>query len=136
MDYYLNEANLIHRLVKEWREYGQLIIAYDFDNTVFDFHADGHTYGEVIQLLQESKEFGAFLIVYTAREDNELGFVSHYLKSNDIPFDTINEGPPFLPFTGKKLYYNLLLDDRAGLPSAYRVLKEALYHMKNDIKNG
>ncbi|MEC3148107.1 hypothetical protein, partial [Bacillus thuringiensis] len=72
----------------------------------------------------------AYLMVYTARRDSELSFVKKYLEENDIPFDSINETPGFIPFTdGKKLYYNILLDDRAGLPSAYRCLLNAVTYM-------
>lgn len=131
MDYYMRESNVVDRLVEEWKEHGQLVIAYDFDNTVFDYHKKGHTYEFIIELLRECKELNAHLMVYTARHDDELEFVKKYLNENNIPFDSINETPDFLPFeNGKKLYYNILLDDRAGLNSAYY----CLFHAKNIIK--
>jgi len=36
----------------------------------------------------------------------------------------------YIPFKGKKLYYNILLDDRAGLSSAYYCLRQALNRIK------
>lgn len=54
-----------------------------------------------------------------------------YLEANHIPFDAINESPKFVPVAGsKKMYFNILLDDRAGLSSAYKCLKAALEIMK------
>ncbi|MCD5324162.1 MULTISPECIES: hypothetical protein [Pontibacillus] len=131
MDYFLNEENVVKRLVYEWKKHGKLVIAYDFDNTVFDYHNEGHTYEMLIELLRDCKEFGAHLIVYSAREDEQLSFVKDYLTEQNIPYDSVNEAAEFLPFRGKKLYYNLLLDDRAGLASAYHNLKEALQRMKH-----
>ena len=52
-------------------------------------------------------------------------FVEGYLRENNIPYDSINEDPAFIKIPGKKVYYNILLDDRAGLPSAYKALKNA-----------
>ncbi|WP_227493030.1 hypothetical protein [Bacillus paranthracis] len=134
-DFYLDEHNVTNRLVKEWEKYGSIVVAYDFDNTVYDYHKEGQTYVSVIQLLHECKESGAYLMVYTARKDNELEFVKEYLEQNNVPYDSINETPDFIPCKGgKKLYYNILLDDRAGLPSAYRSLKSAVQHMQKRQK--
>ena len=135
MDFYLKDDNFFNRIVKEWEEHKNLIIAYDFDNTVYDFHDEGHSYKMVIELLKECKQLGAYLMVYTARKGEELYFVESYLNENNIPFDSINETPSFLPFEdGKKLYYNVLLDDRAGLSSAYKALKKACKIIKSKIQ--
>lgn len=125
MDFYLNENNITERLVDEWKKYGEIVIAFDFDNTVYDYHKKGHSYSQVISLLKECKDIGAYLILFTARRDDELEFVEGYLKDNNIPYDSINNDPVFIKDSGRKIYYNILLDDRAGLPSAYNALKKA-----------
>lgn len=130
MDFYLDNQNNINRLVDEWKKYDALIVAFDFDGTVFDYHNQGHKYEQVIELLKECKEIGSYLMVYTAREDEELEFVKDYLTKSEIPFDSINQSPDYIKFKGKKLYYNILLDDRAGLASAYYCLKEAIRIIK------
>lgn len=48
-----------------------------------------------------------------------------------ISIDYINKSPPYIPFTGNKIYYNIMLDDRAGLSASY----EILYRTKERIKN-
>lgn len=55
MDLYLYEENVTERLITEWKKYGSLVVAYDFDNTVYDYHKEGHSYEYVIQLLREAK---------------------------------------------------------------------------------
>ena len=131
MDFYLDDANVIERLVTEWKQYNNLVIAYDYDNTVYDYHHKGHRFEDVIQLLRDCKAFGAHLVVFTACEDELFPTIKSFLKANQIPFDAINESPDFVPVVGnKKIYYNVLLDDRAGLSSAYNSLKAALEIMK------
>jgi hypothetical protein len=131
MDFYLEDVNVVERLVSEWRKYKLLVIAYDYDNTVYDYHHNGLTFDDVTQLLRDCKEFGAHLVVFTACGEEKYPDIIAYLKANRIPFDAINESPQFVPITGsKKIYYNILLDDRAGLSSAYRCLRSALDLMK------
>ncbi len=122
-DRYLSDKYAFNRLLKEYKKYGQIIVAYDFDGTVHDFHKEGLGFRIVPQLLRECKELGiAKFIVFTAREEKDYGYIRDYLNKMDIPFDTINENILDLEKQGNKLYYNILLDDRAGLKSAYDVL--------------
>lgn len=125
LDHFLVDENVVTRLVKEWKEHGKLIIAYDFDNTVFDYHGVGHTYDHVINLLRRCNKVGAHFIVFTAKSDAEVPFMKKYLQEHHIPFDSINENLNFIPFDGRKIYYNILLDDRAGLSSAFATLEQA-----------
>ncbi|WP_316771425.1 hypothetical protein [Pedobacter frigiditerrae] len=53
MDFYLNPFNSSARLIDEYQKYGSIVIAYDFDDTVYDFHKKGRMYNQVIDLLRE-----------------------------------------------------------------------------------
>jgi len=117
MDQYLRVNSSYERLKSEYDKYGSIVVAFDFDNTVYDFHKEGHTYDDVIQLLRNLKSIGCYLICFTASE--EIEFIHNYLVYNKIPFDSINENPPFFKSNSKKIYYNVLLDDRAGLIQIY-----------------
>jgi len=117
MDFYLNPLNSSNRLIDEYQRYGSITIAYDFDDTVYDFHKKGRIYDQVISLLSELKSINCFLICWTGQED--IAFVNDYLIKNNIPFNTINENPPFYKSTSKKVYANAYLDDRAGLKQVY-----------------
>jgi len=126
MDYYLNAENSLARILDEYQKYKTLVVAFDFDDTVYDFHKKGRLYTEVVNLLRALKEINCYLICWTGQED--LGFVKHYLIENDIPFNSINENPPFHISTSKKVYANVYLDDRAGLKQVFEELKQLLQH--------
>ncbi len=121
---YLDHDTCVKRLL-EWHEKnGRLIVAYDFDNTVYDYHHKGHDYSEVVDLIRRAKQAGCYLIVFTGNEDSTL--VRGFLDENSIPYDQINEQAPFVLTTARKIYYNLLLDDAAGLLSASAQLEAFL----------
>ena len=126
MDYYMNENNVVTRLVEEWKEHSKLIIAYDFDSTVFDYNTKGYKYDDVIELLQECNGLGAYYVCFTSCNEDRYKFIKDFLQENMIPCDKINENIDIIPFTGRKIYYNILLDDRSGLKSAYDCLRKAL----------
>lgn len=130
IDEYLNPAASYMRLLNEYKKYNSLVIAYDFDNTVYDFHHKGETYDMVIELLRELKQLGCYLICFTANDDQS--FVNNYLVANFIPFDAINENPPFFKSNQRKIYFNALLDDRAGLYQVYTELKTIVKQIKQE----
>lgn len=117
MDFYLNPENSFNRLLEEYKQYKSLVVAFDFDDTVYDFHKKGRIYLDVIELLKKLKAINCFLICWTGQENIE--FVETYLTVNDIPFDSINQNPPFHKSTSKKVYANVYLDDRAGLKQVF-----------------
>lgn len=120
MDEYLIPNSSFLRLYKEYKQYGSLVVAYDFDNTVYDFHKKGNTYTQVITLLQKLKKLNFICICFTANQDED--FVRNYCKLHNIPLDKLNENPDFFKSTAKKIYYNVFLDDRAGLSQTYQEL--------------
>lgn len=128
IDEYLKPNASFLRLYKEYKQYNSLVIAYDLDNTVYDFHKKGESYLQVIELLRELKKIGCYLICFTANSDRD--FVVNYLTQNNIPFDKINENPPFFNSTERKIYYNAFLDDRAGLLQVYSELHLLLQILK------
>lgn len=126
---YLSDYQSYERLMDEYDKHGGLVVAYDFDGTVHDFHKEGHNYIEIYELLRAAKEIGCYMIVFTAEED--LKKVKTHLKGNNLPFDAINENPPFWKSKARKIYYNILLDDRAGLRSAYWQLSSVIENVKH-----
>lgn len=123
MDFYINKQNVIDRLEKEYLLHGDLVIAYDFDNTIYDYHKRGHSYEMVISLIRRlSKIKGIELVVWTGSSKSRYEFISNYLNENEIPFNRINENPSFFESDSPKIFYSILLDDRAGLESSYEIL--------------
>lgn len=134
-DPFLNDQACVDRLFWEWQKYGSLIIAYDFDNTVFPYTTANDKFPKVIQLLQECKRLSFHLTVFTSCNDDRFAEIKQYLTENGIPFDGINETPDFIPFKGRKVYYNHLLDDRAGLSAACDILWKVIYRIRGAKAN-
>lgn len=122
----------VERLKKEFDTHGKLVVGFDFDNTIFDVHNRGGNYSKVIEILQECKRLGFILCLYTAelRED-WLKWKVDYCKHFGIEPDYVNESP-LIPGT-KKPFFNILLDDRAGLESAYITLKRTIEYANSKL---
>lgn len=129
---YLVPSECLRRLVAEYKKYGSLIVAVDFDNTLYDFHGVGDTFHNIIELLRLCKEFDFHITIFTSCNEDRYEFIRQYMKDNDIPFDAINETPDFIPYKGRKVYYNILLDDRAGLESAYKTLWTVITQIRSE----
>lgn len=64
------------------------------------------------------------MVLFTANDDaKKLAWMKEYCEHYGIRVDYINESPVMQT---KKPYYNILLDDRAGLDSAYTILEDAV----------
>lgn len=131
MDEYLVPNASFLRLVGEYKKYGSIVVAYDLDNTVLDFHKKGETYFHVMQLIRDLKGIGCYLICFTANSDKDA--ISNYLVNNNIPYDSINENPPFFKSDARKIYFNALLDDRAGLIQVYQELSLLVKIINNQL---
>lgn len=122
-DRYLKISNVVSRLLDEYRKYGSIIVAYDYDGTIHDYHGVGDTYPKVIDLIRKLRPY-CKLIVYSCSPEERYQEIEDYLNSNEIPYDTINRNIIELNSSeSSKLYYNILLDDRAGLSECVKVLE-------------
>lgn len=124
-DRYMEYEESLERLVDVYREHKSLFVAFDFDLTVFDFHEKGDTHVAIEHILWRAKEAGCQLILFTCREGDDLEWASHYCKEKGYEPDFVNENPIM---NTRKPYYNILLDDKAGLGEAYTLLNETLDH--------
>lgn len=126
-DPYMDTDRCVARLLQEWRLHGKLIIACDFDDTVFDFHSRGHLYTRVLHLLKRCQDHEFWIMMYTAMHPESYEKSKTYLADRGIIVHCVNENPIDLPFGhhGKPLW-SILLDDRAGLGQAYVILSSVL----------
>jgi len=130
MDYYLSEENCYQRLKDEFIKYGKLIFCVDFDDTLYDFHGYGRTYSNVIDLLQRWENYSE-VIIFTGNNADKNNMISDYLKNIGIKFKGINCDSS-VSFGGRKVYANVYIDDRGGLPTVYRILTRLI----NEIESG
>ncbi len=132
MKHPFNKEACKKRLLEEYRKYGKLIVAFDYDNTIFDYHNNGGDYSEVIKLLKKCTQLEFKMILFTTEEDlakleeklykcAQLGIGNYNKEFGLFACPYANKGPLFP--NAKKPYYNILLDDRAGLEESYEILK-------------
>lgn len=120
----MDHATCVERLWSEYVKHGRLIVALDVDGTVFDFHNQQATYPRVIQLMRECEALGFYIMVFTARGSDTLPHAIEHVRSLGLTVASVNANPFPLPYGNNgKPYYNVLLDDRAGLASAYATLR-------------
>lgn len=129
--YYTEGA--FNRLLAEYLKYDTLYIAFDFDNTIWDYdtykdkYEDNHdaVHWDIVELLKGCKKMGLKLILWTSCPDEESEKIKTDLCSAwGIEPDYINWSP-LSPGTTKP-HFNLLLDDRAGLESSVQMLSKLL----------
>lgn len=129
-DPFVDRENVKNRWREEYKKYGKLIIAYDFDYTVHSYKGEEYTYDYVMNLLRELRPYATY-IVFSASPETRYDYIREYLDEHSIPYDEINKD--VLPRTEtRKIYYNVFLDDRAGLGEVV----EILYELLDEIKSG
>ena len=128
MDEYLIENSSYERLYEEYKKYGSLVIGFDFDNTVYDFHKTGKSYEQVRQLLRDLVSIKCKTICWTAQKD--INFVANFLDKNEIPYNGINSNGINLGYESRKPFFSALLDDRAGLLQVYNDLNKLVKTIK------
>lgn len=119
------------RLSNEFMKHRNLVIAFDFDNTIYDFHNKGYEFPEVINLLYRASKLNLTLVCYTGNEDEAL--VRSVCAKYNIRIDYLNESPIKSVSRPHKPYFSILLDDRAGLASAVEALSIVLYKIEGGV---
>ncbi len=130
-DPYINTDMAVARLMDEYLTHKKLIIAVDFDDTVFDFHKKGYTYDKVVSLVKECSDFGFYIVLFTGTPEEQWPSQVSFMNNLGINIDSVNKNPIPLPFGNHgKPYWNILLDDRAGLGQAYETLRKVMDYIK------
>lgn len=133
LDPFMEEDACVDRLMDEYHQYGKLIIALDFDDTIFDFHGKGRCYPRVEQIILDCQKLGFYIMLFTGGHPDGYPKQMEYLADRGIYPVCINENPIPLPFGNyRKPYYNVLLDDRAGLGQAYRILRRVVLKIEKE----
>ena len=132
-DPFTSTNKIVQRLHREYKKHPKLIIAVDFDCTVFDYKMQGAQHTRVLDSLSICNALGFYVVLWTASAPERFNFMKKYMQDNGIHVDAINENPIKLPFGNNgKIYYNILLDDRAGLGQALDALEIFIDNIWND----
>lgn len=132
MNSYLNDRKAIDRLKKEYLEHKNLIIGFDFDCTIYDYHKEDLEVQSVIDLLARCARLKFTMCIHTLmlnKADMSIDDKIDYCIQKGIYVGYINCSPVLADQNeaiGYKPFYSILLDDRAGLASSYNILKTTL----------
>lgn len=132
----MNKNQQIERLATEWKKHSHIVIAVDYDDTIFPFRSATQEFcDQVIKLLHLSKLTGAYLMIHTSSNKDRHGEIIQYCNNKGLIIDSINCNPIELPY-GKdgKPYANIYLDDRAGLNEALDILETAMYKQRGYLE--
>ena len=123
-DRYLSYDECYRQLKAQFKKHGRLYIAYDFDDTVW---ATGpyDNCRKVPHLIRVWRPY-SYLILFTARDNEDLPMITDFLKRKNIPYDEVGKNTDLTSNHYKnnspKPYFNILLDDKAALPMTYNML--------------
>lgn len=117
------------RLIRDYQKYGNVCIAFDYDNTLFDYHGDNPMNIEpCLELMRRCQKNGIDLVLWTCSNKERWININSYLGSKGIHKYLINETKAKYNIVqgSPKPFFSLLLDDRAGLGHSMRVLSTFL----------
>ena len=137
IDPYLTFSNAYDRLYEEYIKHKTIVVAVDFDHTLFDYHERGDQYPKVQELIRDCKMLGFKIVIFSGSAKERHPMIRDYCKELGISIDGINEDvidwhhDETLDWSRSKIFYNIFLDDRAGLQTAY----DLLYMLVDNIKH-
>lgn len=122
---------LLNKIKQQYEQHGQLILGVDFDNTIFpltdDFENEDRC-REVLGAIQDLKKKlkGKLVIcLWTVADPYSLKYKIAIMRYEKIAPDFVNKSPLDGQFGEcRKPFFNLLLDDNAGLDETLKVLKQ------------
>lgn len=125
----------VQRLVNEWSKHKKIIIACDFDDTIFPWNME-IDHEVVVNQLMLARRVGAYIVIFTASDPSRYDEIRKYCKEIGLEIDAINRNPIPLPYGNSvKIYANIFIDDRAGLNEALQILEEATEIMKTKFNS-
>lgn len=133
-DPYFDTQICVERLYNVYKKHGNIIIACDFDETVFPYHNPNDKFEGVVNLLRECSDLNLDIVIFTSGLNERNDFMRQYCKERGIILRGININTNeniIFGREGAKIYYNILLDDKAGLGQAYEILKLTVEKIKN-----
>lgn len=122
---------LLDKITRVYDTHKNIIIAVDFDDTIYDYSGQGFDTNYVVDLLKRAKEkLNAKLILFTCREDDLLYDATEYCYDVGLEIDAVNTSLENYTYPSRKPFYNILLDDKACLPECCATL-EALINARS-----
>jgi len=116
----------VQKLLDQFNKYEQrIIIGLDFDDTIFplaDTALNQERCEKVVELIKEVQGI-AHICLWTVADDAGLMYKKYIAESMGIRVDYVNDSPVKFG-NSRKPYFNILLDDGAGLNESIDILTE------------
>ena len=125
----------VQQLLDVYKAHGSIIIGVDFDDTIFPYTADDTGWisarcDTTVDVLKKVQKY-AKLCLWTISESSTLIYKEYIAQSLGLDIKYINESPVKF-FDAKKPYFNILVDDKAGLLDVLDTLNQFIEIMKNN----
>lgn len=117
-------SHRVTKLVDQYNQHNSLVIGVDFDFTLYDPETDT-MHQELVNLLNLIKDKNCILCLWTANTVR-LPYVLDKCDKAGLFFSYVNESPITIAGGSTKPYFNILLDDTAGLGQAIETLELTL----------
>ena len=132
-------SRYVKRLTEEWLAHNKLIVAVDYDDTLYPWKfATQEECDKVFNLLEFARMAGIYVVIFTASGPERYEEITKYCNSKGLKIDSINKNPIDLPYgheENAKIYYNIFLCDRAGLDASMEVLHKAAGNVITEKRN-
>jgi len=130
----MRDKVLLEQLKAVYEKHGNIIIGVDFDDTVFPFNrSDANIIrcAEVVKILKKVKSIST-ICLFSVADAQSLVYKEHIMDLYGIKPQYVNESP--MQNWGKctKPYFNIQLDDKAGLNATLATLTEFYNHFDNE----
>lgn len=127
----------VKKLIDQYVKHGSLIVAVDFDDTVYPFSEELSDLEYVREVVRKAKSQGHKLLLLTCRDKYE-GQVKRFLTAHGIEVDYFNEvtvSGEGWGGEGSKPFYSWFLDDKASLYMSTYILDRALDEIQKLVDN-
>lgn len=114
----------LDKLVATYNEHNCIVVGVDFDDTVFPFTNSMFVEDrcKIVRDLLISIRSNITLCLYTVADEQTLKYKVEIMNQYGLSPDYINDSPVSPWEDSKKLFFNILLDDKAGLNETIETL--------------
>jgi hypothetical protein len=126
------DSILLSQLCRAYDNHKHIIIGVDFDDTVFVFNETPQIRERcerVVEALKKASDFST-ICLWSVASPQSLKYKAEIMKLYGIPPAYINESPIKKWGECAKPYWNIELDDKAGLSSSLATLEEFIKQIK------
>jgi len=128
----MNINNEVSELLFTYNKYNKIIVGVDFDDTIFPYNKSKYNEDRckrVREILVKLQDY-IILCLFTVADEQSLVYKTEIMKLYGLDAKYINSSPIENWGKCRKPYFNILLDDKAGLNETINNLEELYKEIK------